>query len=97
MIPMARTYRRDSLGRFSGGAGSAKSGRGTNRAASVTIKGGDGKSVKGELGAKGKRIRDKFKPNMLTETGSIWTKRRASAKGLSGSRPKGTIANWRRV
>jgi hypothetical protein len=90
---MARSYRRDSRGRFSGGAGNAKSGSGTNRASSVTVKGSNGKSVKGELGVKGKRLRNNFKPNMLTENGSIWTKRKASARGLRGSRPKDTMAN----
>jgi hypothetical protein len=85
---MARTYKRDRLGRF------ASSGSGPNRATNVTGKAG-GKSFKGEVGVRGKRIRDQFGKATLPESGSIWTKRKANATGLRGSAPKGTINDWR--
>ena len=81
----------DILGRFSGGTGNLKSASGSNRASSLTVRTKGGKMVKGELGQRGRRIRDTFKPNQLTENGDMWTKRRAKATTVQGSRPKGTM------
>ena len=86
-----RTYRRDALGRFSGGTGNVKSASGSDRASSLTVRTKGGKTVKGELGQRGRRILDMYKPNQLTENGDIWTKRRARATTVQGSRPKGTM------
>jgi hypothetical protein len=86
-----RSYRRDSLGRFSGGTGNVKSASGSNRASSLTVRTKGGKTVKGELGQRGRRIQNTYKPNQLTENGDTWTKRRAKAATVQGSRPKGTM------
>lgn len=99
---MARSYKRDSRGRFAGGGG----GR-SGRAVSVTGKTASGRSFKGEVGVRGKRLENKTKSSSLPESGSYFTRRKVGGDRLSqstgqsrfvgGSTPRGTIGKTRKA